>query len=158
MWDVGSIPGLGRSPGGGHSNPLQYSCLENPNRQRSLASYTAMGLQSQTQLSKLSTAQHSTVLIHCYILLKEWKVILFQSYWLKKIRYFLTCLLYVSNCVRAAFAFFNSSSKLTVLCMYIMFVSCKVFTCLRRSFRSCSFWRYISTVDSSLFALSEVAL
>jgi hypothetical protein len=28
--DVGSIPGLGRSPVGGHSNPLQYSCLENP--------------------------------------------------------------------------------------------------------------------------------
>ena len=27
--DVGSIPGSGRSPGGGHSNPLQYSCLEN---------------------------------------------------------------------------------------------------------------------------------
>ena len=26
----GSIPGLGRCPGGGHSNPLQYSCLENP--------------------------------------------------------------------------------------------------------------------------------
>ena len=28
--DVGSIPGPGRSPGGGHGNPLQYSCLENP--------------------------------------------------------------------------------------------------------------------------------
>ena len=28
--DLGSIPGLGRSPGEGHSNPLQYSCLENP--------------------------------------------------------------------------------------------------------------------------------
>ena len=28
--DVGSIPGWGRPPGGGHSNPLQYSCLENP--------------------------------------------------------------------------------------------------------------------------------
>ena len=28
--DVGSIPGLGRPPGGGHGNPLQYSCLENP--------------------------------------------------------------------------------------------------------------------------------
>ena len=27
--DVDSIPGLGRSPGGGHSKPLQYSCLEN---------------------------------------------------------------------------------------------------------------------------------
>ena len=28
--DVGSIPGLGRSPGGGNGNPLQYSCLVNP--------------------------------------------------------------------------------------------------------------------------------
>ena len=28
--DVGSIPGLGRSPGGGDGYPLQYSCLENP--------------------------------------------------------------------------------------------------------------------------------
>ena len=27
---AGSIPGLGRSPGGGHGNPFQYSCLENP--------------------------------------------------------------------------------------------------------------------------------
>ena len=28
--DLGSIPGSGRSPGGGHGNPLQYSCLETP--------------------------------------------------------------------------------------------------------------------------------
>ena len=28
--DAGSTPGSGRSPGGGHGNPLQYSCLENP--------------------------------------------------------------------------------------------------------------------------------
>ena len=28
--DLGSIPGLGRFPGGGNGNPLQYSCLENP--------------------------------------------------------------------------------------------------------------------------------
>ena len=28
--DLGSIPGLGRSPGEGNGNPLQYSCLENP--------------------------------------------------------------------------------------------------------------------------------
>ena len=28
--DPGSVPRLGRSPGGGHGNPLQYSCLENP--------------------------------------------------------------------------------------------------------------------------------
>ena len=34
--DLGLIPGLGRSPGGGHGNPLQYSCLENPHGQRTL--------------------------------------------------------------------------------------------------------------------------
>ena len=41
--DLGSIPGLGRSPGGGHSNPLQYSCLENPHGQRSLAGFSSLG-------------------------------------------------------------------------------------------------------------------
>ena len=38
--DLGSIPEVGRSPGGGHSNPLQYSCLENPHGQRSLVGYS----------------------------------------------------------------------------------------------------------------------
>ena len=37
--DLGSIPGLGRFPGEGNSNPLQHSCLENPHGQRSLAAY-----------------------------------------------------------------------------------------------------------------------
>ena len=38
--DVGSVPELGRSPGGGHGSPLQYSSLENPHGQRSLAGYS----------------------------------------------------------------------------------------------------------------------
>ena len=41
--DLGLIPGLGRSVGGGHGNPLQYSCLENPHRQRSLEGYNPWG-------------------------------------------------------------------------------------------------------------------
>ena len=41
--DLGSIPGLGRSPGGEHGNPLQYYCLENPHGQRSLAGYSPRG-------------------------------------------------------------------------------------------------------------------
>ena len=41
--DVGSIPRLGRSPGGGHGHPLQYSCLENPHGQRSLADCSPRG-------------------------------------------------------------------------------------------------------------------
>ena len=39
----GSVPGLGRSPGGGHGTLLRYSCLENPYRQRSLVGYSPWG-------------------------------------------------------------------------------------------------------------------
>ena len=45
--DVGSIPGWGRSPGGGHGNPLQYSCLENP-MDRGLLQAIVLWSQSQT--------------------------------------------------------------------------------------------------------------
>ena len=38
--DLGLIPGFGRSPGGGHGNPLQYSCLENSHEQRSLMGHS----------------------------------------------------------------------------------------------------------------------
>ena len=49
--DVGSIPGSGRSPGGGHGNPSQYSCLENP-MDRGACRATVHGVTtSQTQLS-----------------------------------------------------------------------------------------------------------
>ena len=41
--DLGSVPGLGRSPGGGHGNP--YSCLENPHEHRSLVGYRPWGSQ-----------------------------------------------------------------------------------------------------------------
>ena len=41
--DLGLIPGLGGSPGGGHGNPFQYSCLENPHGQRSLVGYSSWG-------------------------------------------------------------------------------------------------------------------
>ena len=54
--DVGSIPGLGRSPGGGHGNPLQYSCLENPHGQRSLAGYSPRGHKESDTTERLSIA------------------------------------------------------------------------------------------------------
>ena len=41
--DLGSILELGRSPGGGHGNPLQCSCLENPHGQRSVAGCSPWG-------------------------------------------------------------------------------------------------------------------
>ena len=39
--DAGLIPESERSPGEGRGNPLQYSCLENPHRQRSLVGYSS---------------------------------------------------------------------------------------------------------------------
>ena len=49
--DLGSTPGLGRSPGGEHGNPLQYSCLENPHGQRSQRAIVHGVAKSRTQLS-----------------------------------------------------------------------------------------------------------
>ena len=48
--DASSIPGSGRSPGGGHGNPLQYSCLENPMAE-DLAGYSPWVTKSWTWLS-----------------------------------------------------------------------------------------------------------
>ena len=58
--DQGSIPGLGRSPGEGHGNPLQYSFLENPHGLRSLAGYSPWGCKEPDMTEQLSTTQPST--------------------------------------------------------------------------------------------------
>ena len=56
--DLGSIPVLGRSPGGGRGNSLQYSCLENPHDyQRSLQGYSPWGHKELDRTEQLSTAQ-----------------------------------------------------------------------------------------------------
>ena len=49
--DLGSIPGFGRSPGGGNGNPLQYSCLENSVDRGALQAPVCGVANSQTQLS-----------------------------------------------------------------------------------------------------------
>ena len=50
----------GRSPGGGHGNPLQYCCLEHPHGQRGLAGYSAWGPKESDTTEQLSRAQNST--------------------------------------------------------------------------------------------------
>ena len=56
LGELGLIPGLGRSPGGGHGNPLQYSCLKNPHGQRSLAGCSPRGHKESDMTEQLSTA------------------------------------------------------------------------------------------------------
>ena len=57
--DLGLIPGVGRSLGGGNGNPFQHSCLENPHGQRSLVGYSPQGHKESDMTERLST-QHST--------------------------------------------------------------------------------------------------
>ena len=53
--DASLIPGLGRSPGGGHGNPLQYSYLENPMDQGAWQATVHRITESRSQLRQLST-------------------------------------------------------------------------------------------------------
>ena len=53
---LGSVPGLGRSPGGGHGNPLQYACLEHLYGQQSLVGYSPWGCKESDTTEQLSTA------------------------------------------------------------------------------------------------------
>ena len=53
--DAGSIPGSGRSSGGGHGNALQDSCLESPMDREAWRATVHSVAKSQTQLKRLST-------------------------------------------------------------------------------------------------------
>ena len=63
--DMGSIPGLGRSPGEGHGNPLQYSCLENPIDRGAWWATVHRVAKSQTKLKRLSTHTEKQLMFVC---------------------------------------------------------------------------------------------
>ena len=65
--DMGSIPGLGRSLGGKHGHPLQYSCLENPHRKRSLAGYSTWDHKESDTMEQLNTAQNSNRFVTAFL-------------------------------------------------------------------------------------------
>ena len=58
--DLGLILRVGRSPGGGHGNLLQDSCLENPHGQRSLVGYSPWGHKESDTTEQRSTAHNTT--------------------------------------------------------------------------------------------------
>ena len=63
--DAGLVPGLRRSPGGGHGNPLQYSCLENPMDRGAPRATVHRVAKSWTQLKQLSAHSHTISLFSC---------------------------------------------------------------------------------------------
>ena len=62
--DLSSIPGEGKSPGGGHGNPLWYSYLENPHGQRSLVGYSPWHRKDLDMTERLSTHTHTHIYIY----------------------------------------------------------------------------------------------
>ena len=73
MGDLGLIPQLARSPGEGHGNPLQYSCLEHPRGQRSLVGYRPWGRkelgmteQLRTHRGKISASAAYSISVRIY--------------------------------------------------------------------------------------------
>ena len=75
--DAGSIPGLGRSPGEGHGNTLQYSCLENPVDREPWQATVHRVKKSWKWLKRLST--HACVTspqLTSYSVIKRWKLFL----------------------------------------------------------------------------------
>ena len=66
--DPGSIPGLGRSPGEGNGNPLQYSCLEKSHRQRSLVGYSPWGRKESDMTERLHSLYIFPFLLRLYLL------------------------------------------------------------------------------------------
>ena len=64
--DAGLIPRLGRSLGGGHGNPLQYSCLENPHGQRSLACYSPWACKEWEMTKHKSIKKKKKLSCHSY--------------------------------------------------------------------------------------------
>ena len=83
--DTGSIPGSGRSPGGGHGNPLQYSCLENPMNRGAWQATVA----HQVPLQRSQTAGHNLVHTHIYvnsISIKNFKISFKGTYYLKEVQ------------------------------------------------------------------------
>ena len=61
--DLGSIPGLGRSLGGGHGNPLQYSCLGNSHGQRRLEGYSPWGRKEVDTIEQLGTQHRGSLFL-----------------------------------------------------------------------------------------------
>ena len=65
--DPGSIPGLGRSPGEGNGNPLQYSCLENPMDRGAWRATSPRGCKELDMTERLHSFTHSYTHTHAQI-------------------------------------------------------------------------------------------
>ena len=142
IWNVrnagGSIPGLGRSPGKRHGNPLQYSCLENPMDSGSWSSTVHGVIQSRHDWS---------ILGHMHILdwMLKWILMLNFKIFLQQIIYFI-CLHFILELWKSIWCFlFNILYSWFV---FGLFCSLNVFSSF--PLHSCTFFTYNSHYIFSL--------
>ena len=76
---MGSIPGSGRSPGGGNGNSLQYSCLENLMDRRAWQATIHRAANSQTRLKQLNTHRYDSLSV-------KWKEVC-EKYEITSVKY-----------------------------------------------------------------------
>ena len=69
--DLGLIPVLGRSPGGGHDNPLQYSSLGNPVEREAWQAIVHEVAKSRTRLKQLSTCTMANFVVIFYLIIPD---------------------------------------------------------------------------------------
>ena len=77
--DTGSIPASGRSPGGGHGNPLEYFCPENPMDRGAWWATVHRVIKSQTRLKRLSKQAYIHVCVCIWCLSLEWAPLVAQT-------------------------------------------------------------------------------
>ena len=88
--DLGSIPGLGRSPGGGNGNPLKYSCLKNFHGLRSLVGYSLWGRKESDRLSDFTwvniNSTSITLIYHFFDSMTQISVLLLLLFFILKLK------------------------------------------------------------------------
>ena len=110
--DAGLILGMGRSPGGGHGNPLQYSCLENPHGQRSLVGCSP-SVESQRVRHDWATKCSTAYIESTYFLPDEHSLI--YDIWVSCTNIYSILFFNVSNLLKVVVYLFISSSKVWVI-------------------------------------------
>ena len=122
--DPGLIPGLGRAPGGGHSNPFQYSCLENP-MDRGAWWATVHGVtKSQTQLKSKTKVAAGLVFLQPLLGLQMLPFSVEPSSWetaASAPSLLCACTSLVSRCVLTSSPYKNTSQMGLELALTVLF-------------------------------------
>ena len=119
--DVGLISGVGRYPAGGHGNPLQFYCLENPHGQRNMAGYSPWGHKGSDTTEQLST--FSSLSLQIFFFLHPSSLYTYSNvFWWQSCQFTVMVdtvqFFRLSDAMTIAWTFFKSTAP-DILCKYL---------------------------------------